>query len=459
MPNGPPRILIVDDNADTIAELQDLLRGEGYEVSSAGTPRAALNRAETCEPDLILTDLHLPEMDGLALLAELRARAQDRPVVLMTAYGSLKTAVQGLQAGAFDYLSKPFTREEVRLVARRALQQRAQAQREDEPSGEIATASLLDHVIGRSPAMVQLYRSIARVAQTDSTVLLQGESGTGKELIARAVHDHSPRCRGPFVTVDGGALAESLLESELFGHERGAFTGALASRKGLLEKAHGGTCFLDEVADLSLPLQGKLLRVLQEKEIRKVGSTVPTQLDVRIVAASRKPLDSLVSAGKFREDLFYRINVVTIEIPPLRERTEDIPLLAQKFVRLYGTSRTPPVTDISPEAMTRLTDYRWPGNVRELEHAIERAVALSPEGVIRPEDLPATVTTGSPPLPVPEESKGWVTLDDLEHDHILRVLDAHAHDLNVSASILGIHRKTLLRKLRRYGLAAEYGAE
>jgi transcriptional regulator with PAS, ATPase and Fis domain len=299
--------------------------------------------------------------------------------------------------------------------------------------------------------MVHVYKAIARVAQTDSTVLLQGESGTGKELIARAIHVSGPRSSGPFVTVDGGALADSLLESELFGHERGSFTGAVSSRKGLLEKAHSGTCFLDEVADLSPALQAKLLRVIQEKEIRRVGSSASTSLDVRIIAASKLPLEPLVRAGTFREDLYYRMNVVTIDIPPLRERPEDIPALAQRFLNLYGAIKIPSVKEISSEAMELLSRYWWPGNVRELEHAIERAVALSPHAVIYPEDLPPVVKNAAPESLA--RAQGWVTLENLERDHILRVLDSHRHDVGRSAVILGIHRKTLLRKLRQYGMA------
>lgn len=457
MTSSPAHILIVDDNADTIAVLRDILAKEGYEISSANDPKAAYRHLEQCSADLILTDLHLPQIDGLTFLNQLRAQSRDIPVVLMTAYGSLRTAVEGLKAGAFDYLSKPFIGDEVRLVARRALAQKLTPT--STPSNEVPQnpRSAFDNLIGSSPAMVNVYKAVARVAQTDTTVLLQGESGTGKELIARAIHDSGSRSNGPFITVDGGALAETLLESELFGHERGSFTGAVSTRKGLLEKAHLGTCFLDEVADLSPALQGKLLRVIQEKEIRRVGSNASTLLDVRIIAASKTPLEPLVTAGTFREDLYYRMNVVTIDIPPLRDRAEDIPLLAQMFVRTYGASKALPVTEISPEAMRLLTQYWWPGNVRELEHAIERAVALSPYSTICPEDLPSTIKNVRPQALA--RAKGWVTLEDLERDHILRVLDSHERDLGRSALVLGIHRKTLLRKLRQYGIASGFGVE
>jgi transcriptional regulator with PAS, ATPase and Fis domain len=294
--------------------------------------------------------------------------------------------------------------------------------------------------------MITVYKMIARVAETDSTILLEGESGTGKELVARAIHANSLRRAGPFVAVDSGALAESLLESELFGHERGAFTGAVASKKGLLEKAHGGTCFLDEIADISPVLQSKLPRVLQEREIRRVGRTEPLAVDVRIIAASNKNLKALVDAGKFREDLYYRLNVVTITIPPLRDRSEDVPLLAHFFARKYAEAQGKPPVQIAPEAMALLIRYSWPGNVRELEHVIERAVALSPCPVILPAHLPDVLQ-----MPPPDNGeRGWRTLAQLEHDYILRVLEAHHRDLGRAARVLGIHRKTLQRKLRRY---------
>jgi two-component system response regulator AtoC len=449
------RVLIVDDHAETVSVLRDILSGEGYQISSVADPAAAHGYLQKFSADLILTDLHLPQVDGLTFLSQVRQQSKDVPVVLMTAYGSLRTAVEGLKAGAFDYLSKPFMDDEVRLVVRRALEQKQNVSPGPVPRDPLSQPPVFENLIGSSPAMVNVYKAVARVAQADTTVLLQGESGTGKELIARAIHDNGPRSSGPFVTVDGSALAETLLESELFGHERGSFTGAIATRKGLLERAHLGTCFLDEVADLSPALQGKLLRAIQEKEIRRVGSNASTMLDVRIIAASKTPLEPLVKAGTFREDLFYRMNVVTIDIPPLRERAEDIPLLAQRFIQTYGSAAAIPVTGISPEAMRLLCDYWWPGNVRELEHAIERAVALSSHSIIFPEDLPPAVKNVQPQAAA--RAQGWVTLEDLEREHILRVLESHERDLSRSASILGIHRKTLLRKLRQYGMAAGYG--
>jgi len=297
--------------------------------------------------------------------------------------------------------------------------------------------------------MVAVYKMIARVAETDSTVLIQGESGTGKELIARAIHANSGRSGGPFVAIDTGSLAETLLESELFGHERGAFTGAIATKKGLLEQANLGTCFLDEIADLSPMMQSKLLRAIQEREIRRVGSETPRAIDVRIIAATKKALKPLVEAGTFREDLFYRLEVITIVLPPLRDRIEDIPLLSRYFVDKFGRTKERPVTGLSPDTIPLLIRYAWPGNVRELEHVIERAIALTPYPIITPEDLPETIRTA--PVHNQARARGWETLHDMEKNYILRVLEAHHQDYGAAADILGIHRKTLFRKLRLYG--------
>ena len=444
-------ILIVDHDTNTQAQLRGVLSREGYTIDTASNGRAALGIVTRQIPDLVMSDLNMPEPDGLSLMGELRSLGHDMPIILMTACGSLKTAVDGIRAGAFDYISKPIVLDDLRLVVRRALQHthgvREKLQAEKPRQYPISAENL----VGSSPAVVAVYKSIARVAQTESTVLLEGESGTGKELVARAIHANSRRSAAPFVTIDGGALTDTLLESELFGHERGAFTGAVGVKKGLLEKAHLGTCFLDEVADLSPTLQGKLLRVIQEREFRRVGSSTTMTVDVRIIAASKRNLSSLVQAGSFREDLYYRLNVVTIQIPPLRERMEDIPVLTQHFVNKYGGAKSKPVTSISPEAIDALTRYAWPGNVRELEHAIEQAVALAPHSLIYPEDLPHAVHAVPPPTPA--QSRGWVTLAELERAHILQVLKHHQQDLGQAAATLGIHRKTLLRKLRQFGLA------
>ncbi|MGH7220772.1 MAG: sigma-54-dependent transcriptional regulator, partial [Nitrospiraceae bacterium] len=371
------RVMVVDDDAETLALLREVVAKEGYQVETAEDGESALRQLAEWQPDLVITDIHMPGMDGLALLASVREMAPDVLVILLTAYGSLKTAVDAIKAGAFDYLSKPFAVDDIRLVVRRALEHKKLVRENRILRDQLRERYRFDNLVGSSAGMVAVYKLIARVAETDSTVLIQGESGTGKELIARAIHANSTRSNGPFVAIDTGSLAETLLESELFGHERGAFTGAVASKKGLLEQAHLGTCFLDEIADLSLVMQSKLLRSLQEREIRRVGSETPRAIDVRIIAASKKELKPLVEAGTFREDLFYRLEVVTIVLPPLRDRIEDIPLLSRYFVEKFGRTKEKPVTGLSPETIPLLTRYSWPGNVRELEHVIERAIALT----------------------------------------------------------------------------------
>jgi DNA-binding NtrC family response regulator len=443
--------MVVDDDAETLALLHEIVAKEGFEVETAEDAETALRRLEQWQPELVITDIHMPGMDGLALLAAVREKEPDIPVVLLTAYGSLKTAVDAIKAGAFDYLSKPFVVEDIRLVVRRALEHTKLVRENRSLRGQLLERYRFDNLVGSSGGMVEVYKMIARVAETDSTVLIQGESGTGKELIARAIHANSGRSSGPFVAIDTGSLAETLLESELFGHERGAFTGAIATKKGLLEQANFGTCFLDEIADLSPMMQSKLLRAIQEREIRRVGSETPRAIDVRIIAATKKALKPLVDAGTFREDLFYRLEVITIVLPPLRDRIEDIPLLSRYFVDKFGRTKERPVTGLSPDTIPLLTRYAWPGNVRELEHVIERAIALTPYPIITPEDLPETIRAA--PVHNQARARGWETLHDVEKNYILRVLEAHHQDQGETADILGIHRKTLFRKLRQYGKA------
>lgn len=445
----PSRVMVVDDDAETLSLLYEIVAKEGFEVETAEDAETALKRLEEWQPELLITDIHMPGMDGLALLAAVREKEPDIPVVLLTAYGSLKTAVDAIKAGAFDYLSKPFVVEDIRLVVRRALEHTKLVRENRSLRGQLRERYRFDNLVGSSGGMVEVYKMVARVAETDSTVLIQGESGTGKELIARAIHANSGRSGGPFVAIDTGSLAETLLESELFGHERGAFTGAVATKKGLLEQAHLGTCFLDEIADLSPMIQSKLLRAIQEREIRRVGSETPRAIDVRIIAATKKALKPLVEAGTFREDLFYRLEVITIVLPPLRDRMEDIPLLSRYFVDKFGRTKERPVTGISPDTIPFLARYSWPGNVRELEHVIERAIALTPYPIITPEDLPETIRTA--PIQDQARARGWDTLQNMEKNYILRVLEAHDQDQDKAAAILGIHRKTLFRKLRQYG--------
>jgi two-component system response regulator AtoC len=370
---------------------------------------------------------------------------------MMTAFGSIETAIGAIKEGAYDYVSKPFKLDEIKLTIRRALEQKRLVEENQLYRQELITKYKLENIVGRSSGMLQVYKTIARVADSRSTVLITGESGTGKELIARAIHFNSSRAAKPFVAVDCGALAETLLESELFGHVRGAFTGAVVNKKGLFEEADGGTCFLDEIGDISAAMQAKLLRVLQEHEIKKVGGTDTIKIDVRIVAATNKNLEELVEEKKFREDLFYRLNVVTIHLPPLRERAEDIPLLADHFLRKYMGENKKNVSQISPEAMEFLLTYGWPGNVRELENVIERSVTLSHRSVILPDDLPRRIRA---------EKKGdlaqtlpsHLPLAELEKIYIQKILEEAGGKKKKAADILGIDRRTLYRMAARFGL-------
>ncbi len=443
------RVLIVDDEIETCSLLHEIMEKEGYEVQVAHAGHTALDLVIDQDPDVVLCDIQMPGMNGINLLMAIHQRSPATQVILLTAYGSLITAVEGIKAGAFDYLSKPFVLDEIRTVVRHALDHKHMLEENRTLREKVTPSNPLNHIQGKSPALVAVYKLIARVAPTDSTVLIQGESGTGKELIARAIHANSLRKDGPFVAVDCGTLAETLLESELFGHERGAFTGAISSKKGLMESAQRGTCFLDEIGDISSALQGKLLRVLQEHEIRHVGGVDSIPVNVRIVAATNKNLQNLVKEGKFREDLYYRLNVVTIALPPLRDRPQDIPVLVDFFLEKHGKTASKHVTGVSSQAMALIMQYDWPGNVRELEHTIEHALVLTGQSTIMPQDLPEAITTQNT---IKSTTNGWKTLEQLEREHILRVLEAYKGDEARAAEVLGVHRKTIQRKLREYGL-------
>jgi two-component system response regulator AtoC len=389
-----------------------------------------------------------------------RATHPDLPVVVMTAFGSMEIAIEAIREGAFDYTSKPMNLEELKQTVSRALAQRSAAGSGRQADGDGEDITPLGTIIGRSPAMVDVYKTVARAAATKSTVLILGESGTGKELLARALHRHSPRSHRPFVAVDCGAMAESLLESELFGHVRGAFTGAFAGKRGVFEEADTGTCFLDEIGDITPNMQAKLLRVLQENEIRRVGGQKWIKVDVRILAATNRDLVERVKQGTFRQDLFYRINVVTIRLPALRQRAEDIPALAYHFLRRYGQEHGKAVAGISEDAMALLRTYTWPGNIRELENAIERAVALSNQAMLTPDDLPGEVreraVSGAGPDRQLDAWKGFDDLPSLEEvkkRYILHVLASTQGNISRAADILEIDRRSLYRMLERYHVA------
>jgi two-component system, NtrC family, response regulator AtoC len=454
------RILITDDDEVSCRLFAKVLQGDGYLVDWAQTGEEALVRLEDEVYDLLLIDVRLPGMTGLDVTRAVHKEYPSLPVVVMTAFGSMETAIEAIREGAFDYISKPMNLEELKHTVSRALAQREIRDQAWEGEGGSEASEELGTVIGRSPAMVEVYKTVARVAPTKSTVLILGESGTGKELIARAIHQHSPRARRPFVAVDCGVLTETLLESELFGHVRGAFTGAVMDKKGVFEEAQGGTCFLDEIGDITPNMQAKLLRVLQEHEIKRVGGKEWLKVDVRVVAATNRHLGELVRKRAFRHDLYYRLNVITILLPPLRERLEDIPALAYRFLRRYSQENGKEVTSISDEAMALLRAYAWPGNIRELENAIERAVTLARQPMLTPEDLPAEVREGVAsewaPAPSPEEQSffaGTPTRAEVDKRYVQHVLRRTQGNLSRAAKILDIDRRSLYRMLERFKIA------
>jgi len=459
--DSPPgvlrNLLIVDDDASMRHLLAVILTDRGYEVRAVASAEDALKEAAQRELDLVLTDVRMPGMGGLELVRELQRTAPDLLVVVMSAYGSHDTAIEAMKAGAYDYLGKPFKPDEVVLVLRKA-EERERLKRENRRlRTELSAAYRPEYLVGGSEAMQAVLRQVHKVAPQKTTVLLEGESGTGKELLARAIHELSPRSSFPFVAVNCGAVPAALLESELFGHVRGAFTDAHKDKKGLAAEADGGTLFLDEVAELPLPTQVKLLRFLQEEEIRPVGDVRSRKVDVRVVAATARDLARAVKEGEFREDLFWRLNVVGVKVPPLRERAEDVAPLAEHFLSRFALLRPElPRPYLSPEALEALKAYRWPGNVRELEHAMERAVVLADGAEIREEDLPDPVRAGgaSPaqaPLPGRDLSlKRGVR--ELEGQLIRAALERTNGNRTRAAELLELSYRALLYKIKDHGL-------
>jgi DNA-binding NtrC family response regulator len=443
-------VLLVDDDPEILTVLTEVLQREGHRVTACATGGAAVEAGKAGAFDVVLSDIRLPDLDGLAVLRAFQDVAPDAAVILMTAFGTVETAIQTIKAGAYDYVPKPFKLDEVRIAVRRALERKRLLEENRRFRQELGGPYRLDHLVGASGPMLEVFKTVGRVAASSSTVLIQGESGTGKELIARAIHHNSDRATGPFVTVDCGALPETLLESELFGHERGAFTGAGGLKRGLFEAGQGGTCFLDEIGDVSPAVQARLLRVLQEREVKRVGGTEVVRVDTRVIAATNKSLEALVKARQFREDLFYRLSVVTIALPPLRERGEDIPLLAEFFLRKFAKSTGKRVEGIAPETIALLSAHPWPGNVRELEHAIERAVVLTQNPVLLSTDLPPEIRAheGSRRGPNP----GVLPLREVERRHLLFALERARGNRKQAAEWLGITRRTLYRMAARYGI-------
>jgi two-component system response regulator AtoC len=450
------RLLIVDDDPVTLDLLNEVLTTEGYHVTRALGGEQAVALGTDALFDIVITDVRMEDKDGMEVLRFFKKVAPETTIIMITAFGSIETAIEAIRDGAFDYISKPFKLEEIRVTVKRALEQRRLLQENKFYHRELLTKYQIKNVIGQTPQMVQVYKTIAKVADSKSTVLIYGESGTGKELVARSIHYNSPRSQRPFIPVDCASLVEALLETELFGHVRGAFTGALYAKRGLLEEADGGTVFLDELSNLSLSMQTKLLRFLQEHEIKRVGGTESIRVDVRIIGATNLDLEPLVKQGRFREDLFYRLNVVAVTLPPLRDRREDIPLLAHHFLYRYAEENQKSISHISPEAVTYLSQYAWPGNVRELENTIERAVILTAHPIILPEDLPVRIieaVSGKKP-PAPEEpfpfpAEKPLSLRDVEKSYVLRVLKETGGNKKKTAEILGIDRTTLYRIIEK----------
>jgi DNA-binding NtrC family response regulator len=441
-------LLVVDDDPVTIDLLKEVLSQEGYEVSTALSGEEAVAQGTDNFFDLIITDVRMGKIDGMEVLRFFRKNAPDTTVIMITAFGSIETAIEAIREGAYDYISKPFKLEEIKFTVQRALERRRLIEENKFYRQELLEKYQFKNVIGRTPQMFQVYKTIAKVADTKSTVLLCGERGTGKELIARSIHYNSQRNNRAFIPVDCASLVETLIESELFGHVRGAFTGASSAKRGLFEESDGGTLFLDEVGNLSLPMQSKLLRFLQEHEIKRVGGTESIKVDVRVIAATNQPLEPLVTSGKFREDLFDRLNVIIITLPPLRERKEDIPLLASHFLQKFSEENHKNISHISPEALEILLQYSWPGNVRELEHTIERAVIFSIHPIILPEDLPRKMFEGieAPGTVIPEKP---LSLKELEKKYVLKVLQETGGNKKKASEILGIDRTTLYRILEK----------
>ena len=468
-------VLVVDDEPAICWGFRELLRGEGHEVTIASSAEEALKVAPKCLPDTIVLDVRLPGMDGLSALKQLKAKSNDAPVVVMTAFGNLETAVRAVEEGAFDYLTKPFELSDANDVVRRALEHR-HATRTASPEGDSDDAALAETIVGSSPAMQAVFKQIAFVAQSDAPVLITGESGTGKELVARAIHRHSPRSSEPFMPVSLAAMNEASVESELFGHVKGAFLGATAERKGILEIAGSGTILLDEIGDVPTAVQLKLLRTIEHQEIVPVGSAEPRQCGFRVVAATNRDLGRLIEEGLFREDLYFRLGVVKIELPPLRERPEDIPDLARHFLSLMAGKSTDGT--LSSSALLELSGRPWPGNVRELRNVVEHAAIMSRGGTIEASHLPpadsTTTRSASSSDVLQREIVRWASeqLQPLDgagseaalYEDVLQLVEppllnavlAHCRNNRAAAArLLGLHRATLRQKLKNHGITGE----
>jgi two-component system response regulator PilR (NtrC family) len=454
--DGVARILVVDDEQSMQEFLEIFLRREGYEVVTVGDVDTAIAHLETDEIDLVITDMQMPDKTGLDLLLAAREVSPETILIVVTAFGTTDSAIAAMKEGAYDYLTKPFRVDELRIVIKKALEKKVLSNENRRLRRELRVNSRDRNIIGHSVAMQGVYDLIAQVAETKTNVLVAGESGTGKELVARAIHEQSSRNEKPFVAINCGAIPENLLESELFGHVKGAFTGAIQTKEGLFEAASGGTLFLDEIGELSQPLQVKLLRALQERTIRRVGDTVDRKIDVRIVSSTNRHLEEEVAAGRFREDVYYRLNVIELTLPPLRDRLEDIPLLTQHFIQVFAEEFGKDVVGMDARAYEALSEYGFPGNVRELENLVERAVALSRESIIGYDLLPPSVTESRETADTVRIPEGGVRLEELVSDYersLLReALSLSGGVKKKAARLLGVSFRSFRYRLEKLGI-------
>jgi DNA-binding NtrC family response regulator len=442
-------ILIVDDEKVIQDSCRQILKKEAYKAKIAGDGEEALRMFKEELFHVVILDIRLPGMDGIEVLAKIKEESPETPVIIMTGFASIESAVDAIKSGACDYLSKPFTPDELRISVRKALEKRKDFFKEIYLRRELERQTKFDMVLGKSESMKKVMDMVRRVSPSESTVLITGESGTGKELIAREIHKHSLRQKAPFVVVDCGALVETLFESELFGHVKGSFTGAHVTKHGRFEVANGGTIFLDEISSISLSIQAKLLRVIQEREVMRIGSSKPIKVDVRIIAATNENLTACVKEGKFREDLFYRLSVVPLHLPPLRDRKEDIPLLINHFLHKYSRRAKKQIVGLGQDVLEALMQYDWPGNIRELENTIERAVVLSRSEELELDALVYHGISSGSSLLSPMDGT-YRRLEEVEKEYIKTVLHAQQGNKSQAAKVLGIDRKTLITKIKKY---------
>jgi two-component system, NtrC family, response regulator AtoC len=450
--------LIIDDEENMRHMLSSILKRDGYQVQTAAEGAEGLNKLKAAPFDFVLCDIKMPRMDGMTFLREARTAVENSTIIMMSAYGTIDLAVEAMKLGAYDFISKPFKSDEVRLAIRKAAE-RDHLKRENlllkEQIRRFEERHRFGSMVAKSGAMQKVFTLAAKVAQYNTTILIVGESGTGKELVAQAIHQSGPRRDKPIVPVNCGGIPETLLESELFGHVKGAFTGADRTKPGLFEEAHGGTIFLDEIGEMPVSLQVKLLRVLQDNEIRSVGESISRKIDVRVIAATSRNLPQMIADGGFREDLFYRLNVINIELPPLRERGEDIPLLCQHFLDQFNASLQRKIKGFTPSAMSQLLRHRWPGNVRELENVIERAMVLADDQWIKPESFPSPINANAPRTTVEQIFDGYSIKNAqkiMEKEMIIKALKATRSNRTQAARLLEISHPSLLSKMKVYGI-------